>query len=196
MNRKSRSKNATATFRRQQRGLATDQYQVCEPRQLLAGIVYSADAGRVFIGGLPTDDVARVSQVGSEVTVSLSGFPTQTFDVADVNQVVFVGVGGDDHFANFTAIPSTAYGNDGNDFLRGGSSDDILVGGRGDDTINGLDGNDVLRGGASPGFDQLTGGNGDDRIFGSADRSTILGCLLYTSPSPRDQRGSRMPSSA
>ena len=23
-----------------------------------------------------------------------------------------------------------------------------------------------------------------------------LGCLLYTSPSPRDQRGSRMPSSA
>ena len=26
--------------------------------------------------------------------------------------------------------------------------------------------------------------------------STRLGCLLYTSPSPRDQRGSRMPSSA
>ena len=24
----------------------------------------------------------------------------------------------------------------------------------------------------------------------------IKGCLLYTSPSPRDQRGSRMPSSA
>ena len=24
----------------------------------------------------------------------------------------------------------------------------------------------------------------------------IYGCLLYTSPSPRDQRGSRMPSSA
>ena len=25
---------------------------------------------------------------------------------------------------------------------------------------------------------------------------TAMGCLLYTSPSPRDQRGSRMPSSA
>ena len=24
----------------------------------------------------------------------------------------------------------------------------------------------------------------------------VYGCLLYTSPSPRDQRGSRMPSSA
>ena len=27
-------------------------------------------------------------------------------------------------------------------------------------------------------------------------REQFLGCLLYTSPSPRDQRGSRMPSSA
>ena len=34
-----------------------------------------------------------------------------------------------------------------------------------------------------------TGNNGD--VF-----QTVNGCLLYTSPSPRDQRGSRMPSSA
>ena len=27
-------------------------------------------------------------------------------------------------------------------------------------------------------------------------RNWSMGCLLYTSPSPRDQRGSRMPSSA
>ena len=27
-------------------------------------------------------------------------------------------------------------------------------------------------------------------------RDGVSGCLLYTSPSPRDQRGSRMPSSA
>ena len=30
----------------------------------------------------------------------------------------------------------------------------------------------------------------------SSEASTQLFCLLYTSPSPRDQRGSRMPSSA
>ena len=36
--------------------------------------------------------------------------------------------------------------------------------------------------------------NADD--FSLAMVSGILGCLLYTSPSPRDQRGSRMPSSA
>ena len=34
----------------------------------------------------------------------------------------------------------------------------------------------------------------NDRGTGVA--ATELGCLLYTSPSPRDQRGSRMPSSA
>ena len=37
-----------------------------------------------------------------------------------------------------------------------------------------------------------------DDIFVNSNREmlTILPCLLYTSPSPRDQRGSRMPSSA
>ena len=36
------------------------------------------------------------------------------------------------------------------------------------------------------------------RVFASVgiERIRLTGCLLYTSPSPRDQRGSRMPSSA
>ena len=33
-------------------------------------------------------------------------------------------------------------------------------------------------------------------VFSSALFGMLFGCLLYTSPSPRDQRGSRMPSSA
>ena len=32
--------------------------------------------------------------------------------------------------------------------------------------------------------------------FNSLDLDQVMDCLLYTSPSPRDQRGSRMPSSA
>ena len=37
----------------------------------------------------------------------------------------------------------------------------------------------------------------DEAIFGIAlSGSNLATCLLYTSPSPRDQRGSRMPSSA
>ena len=33
-------------------------------------------------------------------------------------------------------------------------------------------------------------------LFDSEFSITLYACLLYTSPSPRDQRGSRMPSSA
>ena len=35
-----------------------------------------------------------------------------------------------------------------------------------------------------------------EKSTGSVGRNTLANCLLYTSPSPRDQRGSRMPSSA
>ena len=35
-----------------------------------------------------------------------------------------------------------------------------------------------------------------DQGDGTYINPIIAGCLLYTSPSPRDQRGSRMPSSA
>ena len=35
-----------------------------------------------------------------------------------------------------------------------------------------------------------------DIIEAELNRFEDMGCLLYTSPSPRDQRGSRMPSSA
>ena len=37
---------------------------------------------------------------------------------------------------------------------------------------------------------------GVEKICEARDFTQITTCLLYTSPSPRDQRGSRMPSSA
>ena len=49
------------------------------------------------------------------------------------------------------------------------------------------------------GFDDLiVGALGDDNNGSSSGNVRVLSgsCLLYTSPSPRDQRGSRMPSSA
>ena len=47
-------------------------------------------------------------------------------------------------------------------------------------------------------FSQGSFGNGslESGSFGSIAPGSFGGCLLYTSPSPRDQRGSRMPSSA
>ena len=46
-------------------------------------------------------------------------------------------------------------------------------------------------------FEQIKEATGNDalEVFETA-MENIMPCLLYTSPSPRDQRGSRMPSSA
>ena len=41
---------------------------------------------------------------------------------------------------------------------------------------------------------ELTDEDGMDELLLEGEQCS--GCLLYTSPSPRDQRGSRMPSSA
>ena len=73
------------------------------------------------------------------------------------------------------------------------------------DNLRGGQGNDVLfaGSGATVGTTSIVfGGTGDDKINGGVDADDLRGgrgidtCLLYTSPSPRDQRGSRMPSSA
>ena len=40
-----------------------------------------------------------------------------------------------------------------------------------------------------------TSGNSEN-VIRAVNKANSIGCLLYTSPSPRDQRGSRMPSSA
>ena len=57
-----------------------------------------------------------------------------------------------------------------------------------------LSGRDDLAG--LPGTLLLIGAAGAAPISSSVPGNPAKSCLLYTSPSPRDQRGSRMPSSA
>ena len=60
-----------------------------------------------------------------------------------------------------------------------------------------LSGTNTLVGISVSDFDRLTVKNGVVRGFSLAIRATLSdNCLLYTSPSPRDKRQSRMPSSA
>ena len=76
-------------------------------------------------------------------------------------------------------------GNDSINEINGFFGDDILIGGEGADSLIGGPGNDIFQ------IDALSEANGDTiQDFDSGD------CLLYTSPSPRDKRQSRMPSSA
>ena len=79
--------------------------------------------------------------------------------------------------------------------ITGTDKADKLVGGYGHDTISGLAGDDTIDGQA--GSDTIYGGDGNDNLTGNFGDDTLYGgCLLYTSPSPRDGLLSRMPSSA
>ncbi|WP_456412667.1 M91 family zinc metallopeptidase [Thiolapillus sp.] len=73
-------------------------------------------------------------------------------------------------------------GGDGNDFIRGGSGDDVIQGGKGndrlhggggDDYINGSMGRDIIYGDA--GNDVIYGGRGDDLLFGNAGNDYLEG---------------------
>ena len=46
------------------------------------------------------------------------------------------------------------------------------------------------------GFSELVGQEHVSRTLSNAIKTGRIGCLLYTSPSPRDRQKSRMPSSA
>ena len=104
------------------------------------------------------------------------------------------GNNGNDTLKGQSGIDSLAGGN-GLDLLQGGDGNDNLNGNGGSDRVFGDLGNDLLEGGT--GNDYLSGGNGFDTLTGGFGRDTLAGgCLLYTSPSPRDGLLSRMPSSA
>ena len=77
--------------------------------------------------------------------------------------------------------PINFTGGNSNDTLIGNILNNLLLGNGGSDRLEGKQGKDTLKG--NDGNDSLFGGDGND-------------CLLYTSPSPRDKRQSRMPSSA
>ncbi|TCL09885.1 hemolysin type calcium-binding protein [Shimia isoporae] len=64
-------------------------------------------------------------------------------------------------------------GGAGNDVLNGGSGWDNLVGGTGNDTLNGGSDTDTLSGGS--GEDVLTGGSGNDVLFGGNDADDLAG---------------------
>lgn len=86
--------------------------------------------------------------------------------------VVDAGVG-DDLVVNNTGVRSRFDGDEGSDYLVGGSAADTLVGGPNTDTIYGRGGNDSINGG--DGTDYLYGGEGDDTIDGGDQSDSLYG---------------------
>ena len=155
--------NKQQITRRSQKSLARNTFQTLESRNLLATI--SLTNGQLLLGGDTGDDVASVVASGGNVTASLTGVESMSFSAGSVDSIVFVGLGGDDQFTNETSIPSTAFGQAGNDTLIGGSGNDRLIGGPGVDILEGNAGDDEIRGGID-GKKTISGGSGNDRLFG------------------------------
>ena len=104
--------------------------------------------------------------------------------------IVHLGAGDDTLEGDFGDLPVEAYGEAGDDQLRGGRGNDFIHGGEGDDFVAsgfGADGNDVLDGG--PGFDTFfCDGPGDVVLVDFAAefaQARALGCTPMFSTAAR-----------
>lgn len=141
----------------------------------------SVSSGLIIITGTNFNDNVNVyyqhSKAGGSYVISesVNAGPAITTTIPEtaghgygtISGILFHGKDGDDRFSNNTNLKSTAYGDNGNDYLIGGTDTDTFYGGAGGDVLDGRDGNDSLYG--NTGRDYLFGGNGDDALDGGDD---------------------------
>lgn len=111
----------------------------------------------------------------SQVRVLRNGKTLGTFNSSDVDRFVVFGQAGNDTIIvnGNLSIPTTLFGEAGNDNLSGGKRDDEIDGGSGNDRVFGFNGSDHLVGGE--GNDYLFGGTGNDFLFGQGGNDWIFG---------------------
>ncbi|MBI0080071.1 calcium-binding protein, partial [Snodgrassella sp. M0112] len=102
-------------------------------------------------------------------------FEDRTISAQDIiNEITFTLNGDDgDNFIHGWNTKDIISGGKGNDTLYGYAGDDELYGDEGNDTLYGGDGNDILAGG--DGDDYLEGGSGYDILIGGPGNDTLKG---------------------
>ena len=156
-----------------------------EDRLMLSGNVFTSGADLV-IQGTTAADTVQVSQAGSGLRVILNGFDHGTFASPTGSVEVLLGSGNDElNFQVGVTVDALVFAGPGDDLIRTGAGNDEIVAGAGNDVVFGREGRD-----------RLIGSDGNDVLRGQGGNDQLVGCLLYTSPSPRDLSTSRMPSSA
>jgi uncharacterized delta-60 repeat protein len=82
-----------------------------------------------------------------------------------ITHIVINGGAGNDRIkvSPYLTQPAVVFAGDGDDSVKTGSGNDIIVGGNGDDLMHGNDGRDIL-----------IGGWGEDRIVGNADSDILV----------------------
>src|SRR5262249_45991333 len=117
------------------------------------------------VGGTTGNDTIVFNPGGGSGTVQvvINGVSQGTY--SPTGHLLAYGQAGDDtiQVAGSITLPTLLFGGDGNDTLKGGNGNNILVGGAGTDSLTGGRGRDLLIGGA--GADTLTGNGGDDILI-------------------------------
>lgn len=127
----------------------------------------SHNADNVFI--FARNGLIEVREVVSETT--LLSVPQ-----SQVQSIVVHANGGNDWVKvdhETIAVPTSLFGEGGDDTLQGGAGSDSLYGGSGNDELLGYAGGDTLKG--EQGDDLLIGGAGADYLFGGAGNDYLVG---------------------
>lgn len=146
-----RTINEVQSFRFQARPAASLHPDPCDPTK--TALVAFGTSG---------NDTISFEWAGTDVELFLNGVSQGIY--SPTGRLLGFGLAGDDNLSvpGDMRLPVWFFGGDGDDHLKGGRGDDVLVGGAGDDHMNGSRGRDLLIGGA--GGDRLSGGRDDDLL--------------------------------
>lgn len=144
-----------------------------ECRTLLSVQSLSIEGKKLIIQADDSATNVSVSQWKKLVVVNDVGSDTSwNYSKKAVREFEFRGGNGNDQFTNDTSLSSSAFGNNGDDILIGGSSSDHFEGGFGDDILLGMGGDDELYG--QEGDDQINGREGNDFLSGGIGADILI----------------------
>ena len=146
---------------------------------------YNQNETRVLIENGAGNDIIEVGSYGSYTVLGGAGDDTITGFYSTQNGFINAGPGNDRVTAPYGGLgqvrlgdgndyvtdSSEAWGEAGNDTMKGWIYADLLMGGDGDDEIRGGLNNDTLNGGR--GNDKIIGGSGDDYVKGGLGNDKI-----------------------
>ncbi|WP_164845310.1 calcium-binding protein [Pseudovibrio denitrificans] len=127
------------------------------------------DIAAIDLKVVDKDTVTVVGGYGTEYTNSFSSLTVTAHNIEIFNFT------GQNDIADFSGLSYgvTAYGEGGDDTLKGTQHNDTLYGGKGNDTLFGYGGDDHIEGG--DGVDTIYGGSGADLLKGGKGNDTIWG---------------------
>lgn len=152
-----------------------------------SGPIPNVDHGDLYVRTTPTADYVVFSKGGGVSTrVRVNG---AIFTFFPNNQIICYGREENDYItASNVTMPVDFRGEDGIDYITGGTANDFLVGGLGNDRINGSSGDNIIWGDNSPlpadqqpqdsaigGDDVLSGLGGTDVFYGGGGNDFVSG---------------------